>query len=148
MRHALGEVRIKCGAKDMTDDDVKAQVVVYARDLVSQYAVPDILTVLRRWPDEHLWWPKWAELKPLMDERAAYSRSCQLLENPTRQNSTVVACVDVALTSRRCMCPPCKHVRRQHVREVGKTCGCWVCQRADEWDTTPKPNPDFREMKS
>lgn len=75
MRHALGQVRLKCGVKDMSHDDAKAQLEVYARDLVANYAVQDIVTVLGRWPDTNLWWPKWAELKPLLDERAALAPS-------------------------------------------------------------------------
>lgn len=63
-------MRMMVRSPGISDDDLKLQIEAYSRKML-MYPVDDVLVALERWPDEHEFWPAWAELKQAMDSRMA-----------------------------------------------------------------------------
>ncbi len=66
----LGELRLLTRGKNLTDDDVVAQMGVYAKRLLP-YPGHLVEKVLGEWPDREgqgMWWPTWSELKASLEE--------------------------------------------------------------------------------
>jgi hypothetical protein len=61
IRGALAECRLRTTSRGEGEDDTKARMEIYARDL-RQYATPRVLAVLGDWPRRNKFFPTWAEL--------------------------------------------------------------------------------------
>lgn len=99
-------LRVKC--ENLSDTDLKAQLQLYTRDLLA-YPIEAAIKAIRRWPELNRFWPAWAEIRSEVESITSALESRLLLEQRPRQQ--MVACVEVALESNRCQCPPCKAIR-------------------------------------
>lgn len=79
----LGEVRfLTAMPRDLTLDDLTAQLALYARKL-QHYPADVVRHTLRTWPDGNKFWPTWAELKPDLDLfTKPRAENLHLLTNP------------------------------------------------------------------
>jgi hypothetical protein len=70
----LLRLKLKTASRNLTDQEVGLQVSIYAEDLAC-YPEDSVVGVLRQWATEHKWWPAWAEIKGLLDERCERRRA-------------------------------------------------------------------------
>ena len=73
VKDLLGRVKLMTGSKNRTQEDLSAELNVYAEALAKQPAYA-VYKVLWEWPDGHEWWPTYAELTGAIDRECSKYR--------------------------------------------------------------------------
>ena len=64
----LLRLKLMAGARTLSEDEVLFQLAIYAEEL-AKYPEDAVVDALRHWGRTQKWWPAWAELKELLDDR-------------------------------------------------------------------------------
>jgi len=112
----LGALKLTTKAKDMHDDDVMAQIGIYA-DKLCTFPAAAVRHVLETQADHSMWWPAWAELRERLE---IYARPARLMRDALSDEKTESAPVRARATNKkpqpspedieRCMCEAAKDI--------------------------------------
>ena len=71
---ALAKLKVLTRERNLTSDDLKAQILAYADEL-SAYPADVVFSATREWAATSKWFPSWSELRLLCDDYARKRRS-------------------------------------------------------------------------
>jgi hypothetical protein len=71
---ALAKLKVLTRERNLTSDDLKAQILAYADEL-SAYPSDVVCSATREWAATSKWFPSWSELRLLCDDYARKRRS-------------------------------------------------------------------------
>ena len=70
----LGRLKVNTSSRNMSQDDLKAQIAIYAEEL-TEYPIDVVRDACRWWGKWEKWFPAWAELREICDERVMKRRA-------------------------------------------------------------------------
>ena len=73
IKNHLGRIKLMTGSKNRTQEDLTAEINVFAEGL-GQHPAYAVSRVLWDWPASHQWWPTYAELTAAIDRECSKYR--------------------------------------------------------------------------